>query len=234
MLVPDITDLTVKSEVQDINVVEIDDIFQYVQLYDGIDTENEKERKKVIKTIESIVRKSPEYSAFIGYLKNNLNLTKCTFHKDVDISELRKTKLEFHHYPFTLYDIVDTVLNKHLEQNGEIINLFAIAEEVMLLHYELKIGLVPLSKTIHELAHAGKKFINLKYVTQSYLKFIANYSQWINPELINNWQNLKDLSQKQDNGELDEIDILAIIPLEIQMKDVELPTEIKVEEEIIA
>lgn len=233
MLVPKISDLNNQQEIKETNTVTIENVSEPVQIFYAIDKENEKERKKVIKTIEGIVRRSPEYSAFIGYLKNNLDLTKCTFHPDVDIKELKKTKLEFHHYPFTLYDITDTVLNKYLDDHTDV-NPFEVAEEVMRLHYELKVGLVPLSKTMHELAHAGKKFINLSHVGQSYLKFIAEYSSWINEDLIMNWQNLKDLSQKQDEGELDEIDILKDIKLEIQMSDVELPLPVTVEEEVIA
>lgn len=233
MLVPNLCDLGNPNEVKDINTVTIENISEPVALFSSIDPENEKERKKTIKTIEGIIRRSPEYSTFIGYLKNNLDLTQCTFHPDVNIKELKKTKLEFHHYPFTLYDITDTVLNKYLDDHSEI-NPFEIAEEVMRLHYELKVGLVPLSKTMHELAHAGKKFINLSHVSQSYLKFIAEYSSWINEDLIMNWQNLKDLSQKQDEGELEEVDILKDVRLEIEMSDVELPLPVAVEEEIIA
>lgn len=233
MLVPKVCDLNNQTESKEINTITIENINEKVNMFSSIDHENEKERKKVINTIEGIIRKSPEYSTFIGYLKNNLDLTKCTFHPDVDIKELKKTKLEFHHYPFTLYDIVDTVLNKYLDDHSDI-NPFEIAEEVMRLHYELKIGLVPLSKTIHELTHSGKKFINLNHVSQSYLKFIAEYSSWINEDLIINWQNLKDLSKKQDEGDLDEIDVLKDIRLNIEMSDVEIPLPVIVEDEVIA
>ena len=229
MLVPNLSDLK-QPNCKKTNTLEIDNVSEKVDLFEEIDKENAKERKKIITKIEGIVRRSPEYTALIGYMKNNLNLTSCLFHKDVNISELKKTTLEFHHYPFTLYDIVDTVLNKYLENHTKI-NPFEIAEEVMKLHYELKIGLVPLSKTIHQLAHSGKIFINLNLVTQSYLKFIASYSKYINPELIENWKNLKDLSIKQNNGELEDNQILEEMRLHIKMDNIDLPKELKVEEE---
>lgn len=228
MLVPDINDLK-KEASTSFNEKLISDINEPVEIYDTLATDDEKARKNLVKSIEKIVRTSPEYSEFIGYLKNNLDLTKCTFHKDVDISVLKRTKIEFHHYPFTLYDITDTVLEKYL-QNNVIVNPFEVASEVMKLHYELKVGLVPLSKTLHKLAHNGKKFINLKLVKGHYLRFISEYPM-INPELIANWENLKELSRMEDEGELEE-NILDKIPMRIIMEDVESPKVIKITEEI--
>ena len=230
MLVPNMADLKIEEN-RDVNLIQITNMHETVSIFNTPDLENPKERKSLIKSIESIIRTSPEYSEFIGYLKNVLNLTKCLFHPDVDITELKQTKLEFHHYPFTLYDITDVMLTKYVQSHSTI-NPYEIAESVMRLHYELKVGLVPLSKTIHQLTHAGKKFINLSYVNQSYLKFIAEYSETISEDLINNWQNLKSLSIKQDEGELEEDDILANITLELDMDDVELPKALKKEIEL--
>ena len=231
MLVPDISKLVSKSE-QEENEIIIDDINTYINLYDIVDLENEKERKALIKKIESLIRNSTEYKKFIGFLRNNLNLNKCTFHPDVNCDILKKTKIEFHHYPFTLYEIVDTVVEKQSKENP-IINPFDVAEEVMELHYDLKIGLVPLSKTLHELAHSGKKFINLKYVKGSYLKFISLYNVYINDNLIDNWNELKALSEKEDNGELTD-NILEDVRLKIIMENIEEPKSIKIETNQIA
>ena len=160
MLVPDINNLVSKSN-QEENEIIIDNINDKISLYDIVDLENEKERKALIRKVESLVRTSPEYRKFLTFLRNNLNLNKCTFHPDVDTEVLKKTKIEFHHYPFTLYEIVDTIIEKQSKENP-IINPFNVAEEVMELHFDLKVGLVPLSKTLHELVHSGKKFVNFK------------------------------------------------------------------------
>ena len=99
------------------------------------------------------------------------------------------------------------------------------------MNFELKIGLVPLSKTVHKLAHNGKKFINLNLVNGHYLRFISEYSKYINPELISNWTNLKELSRMEYEGELEE-NILEKIPMRIIMENVEEPKAIIVEDEI--
>lgn len=231
MLVPDISKLVSKSE-QEENEIIIDDINTYINLYDIVDLENEKERKALIRKVESLVRTSPEYRKFLTFLRNNLNLNKCTFHPDVDTEVLKKTKIEFHHYPFTLYEIVDTIIEKQSKENP-IINPFNVAEEVMELHFDLKVGLVPLSKTLHELVHSGKKFVNLKYVQGSYLKFISSYSEYINDNLLDNWNELKLLSDKEDNGELED-NILEDIRLKIIMNGIEPAKEIKLENNQIA
>lgn len=226
MLVPKIKDLkNLEHCNKEKNIIKIDNIDEVVELYTPIDINNAKEVSKLVKQIESLVRRSPEYTEFIRCLKQNFDITSCIFHPDVNIAEVKHAKIEFHHYPFTLYDIVYTVLSKHLEQST-IINPYVVSEEVMLLHYQLKVGLVPLSKTMHELAHAGKKFINLSYVTQSYLKFISEYSRWISPELIMNWHNLQDLSKKEDEGELEEDNILEEVELVVDM-GIEKPTAVE-------
>lgn len=231
MLVPDINNLVSKSN-QEENEIIIDNINDKISLYDIVDLENEKERKALIRKVESLVRTSPEYRKFLTFLRNNLNLNKCTFHPDVDTEVLKKTKIEFHHYPFTLYEIVDTIIEKQSKENP-IINPFNVAEEVMELHFDLKVGLVPLSKTLHELVHSGKKFVNLKYVHGSYLKFISSYSEYINDNLLDNWNELKLLSEKEDNGELED-NILEDIRLKIVMNGIEPAKEIKVENNQIA
>lgn len=231
MLVPDINNLVSKSN-QEENEIIIDNINDKISLYDIVDLENEKERKALIRKVESLVRTSPEYRKFLTFLRNNLNLNKCTFHPDVDTEVLKKTKIEFHHYPFTLYEIVDTIIEKQSKENP-IINPFNVAEEVMELHFDLKVGLVPLSKTLHELVHSGKKFVNLKYVQGSYLKFISSYSEYINDNLLDNWNELKLLSDKEDNGELED-NILEDIRLKIIMNGIEPAKEIKLENNQIA
>ena len=71
------------------------------------------------------------------------------------------TDLEFHHYPFTLYDICEIVVMKGAaDQKYE--SSFSAAKKIMDLHYKNIIGLVPLTKTNHELAHDGKIFLSTK------------------------------------------------------------------------
>ncbi|AMS01326.1 hypothetical protein AR9_g242 [Bacillus phage AR9] len=234
MLVPKMNNPSLINEDESYEVV-IDSIDDRADFFNFEITSNEKERLKFIKRIEKIIRRSFEYKTYIGFLKNELDLTKCTFLPMVDTKEIKKVGLEFHHYPFTLFDIVSIVLDEHILVNGEKrINPFDIAEEVMELHYQNYIGLVPLTKTVHELVHSGKIFVNLNYVFGNYTKFINKYES-ANTE---NFQvllgNLEQLSQKEDREGSINGDILDKSLLKLNIKDIENPNKIEVEDELLA
>lgn len=135
--------------------------------------------KKFAKNVEKLIRTSREYNEYIELLRTNCtdlnhdNIMHNITNGDVD--------LEFHHYPFTLYDIVVIVMNKHVI-DAEKFTSFSIAKEVMKLHYAHKIGLVPLTKTNHELAHDGKLFISEKQIFGDFHKFMKEYDKGITIE----------------------------------------------------
>lgn len=142
------------------------------------DLNNAIAKTNFIKNVEKMVRGSLEYRKYIGFLKTNLNLTKCRFLENVDISNLKKTHIEMHHYPFTLYDVVEIVTDK-IDAEGGLLNELAVAEEVMRLHFENKIGLVPLTITVHQLVHEGQLFIPSTFVHGEYKKFMKEYDEHI-------------------------------------------------------
>lgn len=232
MLVPSEKNLINNKNSEDIRIIEIDNINDDVEIFKKVDLADAKSRDKFIKIVERMIRNSFEYRSFLGYMKNNLDITKCTFMKDVDISQLKKTKLEFHHYPFTLYTIVDTVIRKH-EHENESINPFDIAKEVMELHYKFNVGLVPLSKTVHQLVHSGKKFVNLKYVYGKYERFKAEYCTVISDEELANLDKISELTRRDNSGELEE-NILKEVRTYIKMKGIESPKAIEIVEQEIS
>jgi hypothetical protein len=144
---------------------------------------NDKDKIKFIKTIEKIIRSSMEYKDYISYLKDVVDMTQCSFFTNINSNGARhKVSIEIHHEPFTLYDISDIVLSKHINQ-GIALDPLTIAEEVMKLHYQNKVGLIPLSSTVHELVHSGKLMLPLQCVAGDYIKFIEEYYDDISNEL---------------------------------------------------
>ena len=99
-----------------------------------------------------------EYRDYIAYLKEYVDMTHCAFFNNVENSQGSRVRIEIHHEPLTLYDIVKTVVNKHIDE-GIPLNDFFIADEVMLLHYTNKVGLVPLSKSVHQIIHNSNELI---------------------------------------------------------------------------
>ena len=164
-----------------------------------------KERVKFIKMVESVCRKSMEYKEYIRFLKRNTDLKRCTVLKGLNTSGGKRYTIEVHHEPFTLFDIVETVLNKR-EMLGEKIEPLSIADEVMALHYDGKVGLIHLSTTMHQLVHDDKIFIPLQYIYQSYNEFFSEYKPYFNPLVLEKLEMKVEMSLKTDNFVSDTID----------------------------
>lgn len=139
---------------------------------------NNHDRDKLIKTCEKYIRGSMEYKDYIAILKNERNMVYCAILPAVTKGNGKKYTIEIHHDPFTLYDIVDLEILRREEEN-EPLNTLAIAESVMALHYDGLVGLIPLSKTQHDLVKAYKVFIPLQQVFGDYSKLYEHYENII-------------------------------------------------------
>ena len=164
-----------------------------------------KERVKFIKQVEATCRKSMEYKEYMRFLKRNTDLRRCTILKGLNTEGGKKYTIEIHHEPFTLFDIVETVLNKR-EMEGQKIDPLDIADEVMALHYDGKVGLIHLSTTMHQLVHDDKIFIPLQYIYQSYNEFYTEYKPYFNPLVIEKIEMKVEMSLRTDNFVSDSID----------------------------
>lgn len=150
----------------------------------------EGEYTKFIKNIEKDIRKSDEYSAYLWSLRN-LGLENCAFLNNVTDEN---ATIEFHHYPFTLYDVVSSVVEKRL-CNQEPTSTFLVAQEVLKLHFDNKIGLIPLAKTVHQLVHAGEIFINLNQVFGNFQQFVNEYEKFLPLESKNAYNKVVEASK---------------------------------------
>lgn len=164
-----------------------------------------KERVKFIKMVEATCRKSMEYKEYMRFLKHNTDLRRCSILKGLNTEHGKRYTIEIHHEPFTLFDIVETVLNKR-EMLGEKIEPLSIADEVMGLHYDGKVGLIHLSSTMHQLVHDDKIFIPLQYIYQSYSDFFSEYKPYFNPIVLEKLEMKVELSLKTDNIVSDALD----------------------------
>ena len=152
-----------------------------------VNIETAKERDKYIKRIEKIVRSSQEYKDYIQFLKEHLDLNKCIFFQNItsEKGEGRRGKItiELHHEPFTLYDYVNVVLSRY-QSDGLPLNDLLIADEVLELHYSNQVGLVPLSKTMHQVIHnSNKLLVPINMVYGNYSEFLGKYEPYITGEL---------------------------------------------------
>lgn len=166
---------------QKLSIIEIEHIPEYdLEDYDLMDS---KEFSKYIASIERIIRGSFEYRQLITFLRENMDMNKCSFYENVNNIDTFKIKIHIHHHPFTLYDICLMVYNKRCFY-GESLEEEMVAKEVMFLHYNLMVGLIPLAETVHELVHNNYLFIPLDKVMGNYQQFINMYEDFMSPEQI--------------------------------------------------
>ena len=159
-------------------------LFLPTELYerDPVLLVTDKDRAAFIKSIEKMVRNSYEYKEYIEYLVNSQQMNVCSAFGNVAKDLARNIRLEIHHEPFTLFDVAFIVLTKFL-RNEKALDIYAIAEEVMEIHFKGRVGLLPLSKTVHELVHVGKVFLPLQYLDEGYMQFYHDYKMYI-PESL--------------------------------------------------
>jgi len=157
---------------------------------------------KVIAYIEREIRNSYEYKNYIQYLKEELDLTKCSLLPNIDI-KTTPVSLEFHHFPFCLYDIID-IVTRSLLKEGETVSCFDIAEKVVLEHFKGNIGLVPVTETIHEMAHSGAILIPFDKINGNYNNFIKEYSSYIDPLQLEKISGMKAFSKTDEAKDYNE------------------------------
>ena len=143
---------------------------------------NEKDKVKYVKRIEQIIRSSNEYRDFIVYLKDYVDMNHCAFFNAMSNEPGTKVRIEIHHDPLTLFDIVAIVVAKY-EKEGIPLNDLYIAEEVLDLHYRNMVGLIPVSKSIHQAVHYGDDIvIPLQLIYGDWTKFLDEYSDYMDED----------------------------------------------------
>lgn len=152
---------------------------------EGLGTENEK--VDLIKRMEKIVRASGEYRDYTFFLRKNMDMNSCAFFHNISKETGSKVRVEIHHAPLTLFDLGYIILERAIAEGDEIDDLL-LAEELAEAHYNNLVGLIPLSKTLHELVHPKEGeplVIPLYMVYGNYIGFLKKYRKyWENNEVI--------------------------------------------------
>lgn len=139
----------------------------------------DKDKVRFIEYVEKMVRMSYEYKEYISFLIHTCGMNFCSGFQNLNKETIKKLSLEIHHEPFTLFDIVNVVMQRFLNEGKEV-NEYNLSDKVLELHYRGMVGLLPLSKTVHEAVHVGKVFIPLQYLDEGFLKFYHEYKNEVN------------------------------------------------------
>lgn len=163
-----------------------DEVPHAIQLHDltpctipDYDLFDDKQFKKYILDIKKTVRGSFEYrNKMLPYLREHLDMNKCSFYQSVSNEDTTKIRIEIHHEPLGLEDIVRIVYAKRCAFH-ESLEVEHVAKEVMWLHFDMQVGLIPLAETVHELVHNQYLFVPNSKVYGHYKKFINDYASFI-------------------------------------------------------
>lgn len=179
-------------------VIQMHDIPEY-NFYD-FDLNDEKSFKKYMQTVERVVRSSFEYRAYINYLREYMDMNQCAFYQNVNNTDTVKVRIEIHHEPLSLYDICLIVYNKRVSFNEPLDEEY-VAKEVMYLHYNLMVGLIPLAETVHQLVHAQYLFVPTTAVLGKYREFVERYKPYMLPEQLEVLEHIEEATQVYDSDD---------------------------------
>ncbi|MCK9556207.1 hypothetical protein M0R36_10415 [bacterium] len=132
---------------------------------------DDKSEKRFINSVKSMVRHSAEYKEWKKFLIQDRGLIKCLFTNEI----IDECTIEFHHHPISLQNITEAVIDKYLSEEKPF-SSFDIAIDIMLLHFNMKIGIIPMVVTLHEKFHNGYLKIPVDYVIGDYKWFMENYT----------------------------------------------------------
>ena len=143
--------------------------FSKVEFYDDAD------KVRFIKKCESMIRQSPEYKDLVKYYKDEVDIDYCSVLNKLGTGDVA---IEFHHHPFTLWDYVETEVNRCIASKINF-TTFTISAIVMSFHYNNNVGLIPLSRSMHELAHSGGVFLYKKLVFGNYEEYFEQMQSFM-------------------------------------------------------
>lgn len=136
---------------------------------------------KFIKAVERTVRGNSRYKTAIDILRETNDGSKDILFNNLTSEHV---KIELHHTPFTLYDIVD-IVTRFNDFNKKKISSFIIADEVLALHENQMVGLVAVSTTMHQIIHKEDIPIPREFIMGNVEDFINTYKPITDSYIIN-------------------------------------------------
>lgn len=185
------TEASIVTYDEDSNVLQ-SEVSEYELKMTRSSIDDEKELNRFIKKCESMIRMSPEYKDWTDYIRDVMEMTSCQLtgeHHD-------HAKSDIHHHPITLFVIVKAVILKNVASDKEFSSI-SIMQEVVDLHYKMKIPFVVLIKSLHERFHNGFLNIPIELCIGDVQSFIKDYSCYLDEEDVSpildklkiNWNN---------------------------------------------
>jgi hypothetical protein len=121
--------------------------------------EDDKEKTKFVKKCVQLCRYTPEYREWVDYLRDSLGYKTC----DISGENGDEVTVEIHHHPITIFDIGMIIVDTYLKKRRKFSSL-NIVNDMLMLHYNDKVGFIPICTTFHEKYHNGFLIIPPKFI----------------------------------------------------------------------
>ena len=132
---------------------------------------------RFVKNCERLIRNCPEYKDWRNYIFDVLGINSCS----ISLEEKNEVSIEIHHHIPSLFMIVKTLVNKKISNNEEF-SSFDICLETIILHFQNKIGYIPIITSLHEKLHNGFLNIPIELVKGNYKMFIKELWEFIDDD----------------------------------------------------
>ena len=162
--------------------------------------EDKKEYIKWIMRMKKYFRDSRENEDLIHFLKYKCGMDCCGVHPNQSVYQ--GFRIELHHTPFCLEDIVNIVTNKRLTRH-ESVKMSDIATELAKIHWLGLVGLYPLCTLCHSIVHTTSPisedlFIPISKVYGDPERFVDIYGEYMSESMQNKWNNILQLNKSYD------------------------------------
>ena len=144
-------------------------------------------------------------------MKNDLGMNFCQVKgnisedEDAGVTDL----IEMHHGPiFTLFDVTSIILNYMLAKEMKI-TTFSVANRVIEEHFKHRVQTVMLCKTVHQLVHDNKVFLNYKQGFGDLYSFLETYYEGLDETQINNIINYIEKCKKYDSNDFGNLEVIV-------------------------
>ncbi len=141
------------------------------------DLGNERQFIRCVKQMEFMCRKSFSYATW--QKRTKIPISYCPVCGD----DFQFVKPETHHYPQTLFAVVEGVLQKHIDLNDlNDFTDFEIADEIMQAHFAKKVAYIVLCKHCHEKYHDDMPDI-LEVIDEAFLAQKKTVKEFYNKDI---------------------------------------------------
>ena len=164
-----------------------------------------------VKNVENMVRKDPRYDNYIHELKSR-GFNKDVMQSEIDNDKFPNTAIHMHHGPmFTLYDIA-SIVTDHLLNDDQKVSTFGVAKLILCEHELHRIQVVMgLTKTNHELVHAGSMFVHINQSIGDVMGFIGDFKKGFRREHLYTLEEYLKLCKKYDATDNDYLALTKVV-----------------------